>query len=230
MHSFQPFHLLKTHYSPSLVVSPPLPLFCFISCFLFVSFGRLWWCQQWPFIFSITWQWYWKLMTQALYAPLKKCLSKSGHPQSLRAIFCHGRECDTAASAPQMLPPLWPPLLHGICFIHAWGLSWPVASVEPLSTVHYSMRIGPQIPRPNRQASRWIAAAWAPKQPPSPFSTPCNIPQSWAWLYRLNTHKGLFCLTIHLPNGALSHGVNWLQLRCLVVFFNRCSDNLCQDV
>lgn len=119
----------------------------------------------------------------------------------------HGSLC------PHTLPPLWPPPLHSIWVIHtrfvmAFGLQY-ASEGRPVQQTEL------QIPRCNWQANRWMVAAWSPQALASlpaffSFSTPCLVTQSLAWLYRLNTHKKLLCLAIHLPNGALSHGANWL--------------------
>lgn len=111
-----------------LLPSPP-PLL-HLSCYLFVSFGRLWRCQQWPFIFPITWRWYWKLMTQALYVSSKKRLGKIAAPRD--NISSRQRECAAAGWHGGLCPPHASPTLtsssskHLVCtrtwFVMAHGL------------------------------------------------------------------------------------------------------------
>lgn len=126
-----------------------------------------------------------------------------------------GLMADTAASAPHTLPPAFDFLLSIASGLYTHGLSWAAASSEPLSGIPCSKRIWSQIPKRNWQANRWMVAAWSLQAlaffPDAfSFSTPCLVAQSRSRLYRLNMHKKLFCLAIHLPNGALSYGVNWL--------------------
>lgn len=101
----------------------------------------------------------------------------------------------TEASALHTLPPLWPPPLHSIWFMHAHGLSWPVASSKPLSAGLYSKRTWPQIPRPNQQANRWMVAE------PSPLSLPSFLFLPPAWPHKAGhgctayTHTKSFSLS-----------------------------------
>lgn len=122
--SFSPFVIILAPLSPqgssqllSSVSSSPPALFP-LSSFLFVSSACLWRCPQWPFIFSITWLWYWKLMTQALYGQIWATHSPSG--QDFVTADSVGLLADAASSAPHMLPLLWPPLFHSIWVIHTW--------------------------------------------------------------------------------------------------------------
>lgn len=123
-------HRLQAHYSPSVTSPPITPPPLYIFCLVFVSFGHPWRFQQWPFILSITWLWYWKLMTKTLYAP-KKCLGKSWHPQSLGATFCRATE-SRAAGWPRPQPrtrfPLSDLLLFtasGLCTCRICRGLWP---------------------------------------------------------------------------------------------------------
>lgn len=113
-----PLHCLQPHCSPPLAPShpiPPPPLYVF--CLVFVSFGHPW--RQWSFILSITWLWYWKLMTETLYVP-QKSLGKSWHPQSLGVTFCSATE-SRAAGWPRPLPCTRLPL-YDLLLVTASGL------------------------------------------------------------------------------------------------------------
>lgn len=143
-----------------------------------------------------------------------------GNPQSLWARFCHSRQCGGCWLTLRPLPPTCFPYSDLLFFIASglythMGLLWLAASSVPLSIIPHSKWRWNQISSHNRRADRWMVAAWGPELsllslPAFLLLPPAWATQSQAWLYRLNTHKKLFCLTIHFPNGALSHGVNWL--------------------
>lgn len=153
-------------------------------------------------------------MTQALYVPSKKCLDKSGHTVPWGNILSQQTVWGCWLT-PRPLASTRFPCSDLLLFI-ASGLYthtvchglWPPAS--PWAPSRTARGAGPKSPD---STDKPIGGWWQPEAYfPAFFSfpTPCLATQSWAWLYRLNTHKKLFCLAIHLPNGASSHGVNWL--------------------
>lgn len=103
-------------------------------------------------------------MTQALYAPSKKCLGKSGRTVPWGYILLQQTVWGCWLT-PWPLAPTRSPSPDLLLFIasglYTHGLSWPVASSEPPSAVPCSKRSWPQIPRHNRQANRWMVAAWS---------------------------------------------------------------------
>lgn len=184
-----------------LLPSPP-PLL-HLSCYLFVSFGRLWRCQQRPFIFPITWRWYWKLMTQALYVTSKKCLGKIAAPRD--NVSSRQRVCGCWLTR-RPLPPAHFPRSDLLLF-EASGLythmvlSWPAASGEPLSAVPYAeedLAPNPQTQPSCQEVDGCGLKPLSPASFPAFFSssTPCLAAQSWAWLYCRITHKKLLCLAL----------------------------------
>ena len=114
--------------------------------------------------------------------------------QRFVAAECARLLADTAASAPRTLPPLWPPPLRSIWFVHAHGLSWPAASSEPLSAVPYAeedLAPNPQTQPSCQEVDGCGLKPLSPASFPAFFSssTPCLAAQSWAWLYHRITHK-----------------------------------------
>lgn len=179
--------LLRAHCSPSLAAYPALTPSS--TLYLLLPFCFIWTPAEMSTVAIHTFHHFAMILEANDKGPL--CSSEmSGQiwaPTVPRGnILSHQRERGcwlTEASALRTLPPLWPPPLHSIWFMHAHGLSWPVASSKPLSTVPYNKRTWPGSLDPT---SKLIGEWWQLEVPQAlafftaffSFPTPCLTTQS----------------------------------------------------